>query len=111
MLGKAFEIIKQVSEAGSAFGKKDAFVAVTGLVGKLSDTKLKTSACEALSALAETVGPQFVCAQLHKQASAHKNPKVLCLTQQQASTCMRPFCLRWCACRRCSQPLCCNSGT
>ena len=76
VLGKAFEIIKQVSEAESGFGKKDAFVAVTGLVAKLSDTKLKAPACEALSALAETVGPQFVCAQVHKQAAAQKNPKV-----------------------------------
>ena len=85
VLGKAFEIIKQVSEADSGFGKRDAFVAVTGLVAKLSDTKLKAPACEALSALAETVGPQFVCAQVHKQAAAQKNPKVRCSPQQVSS--------------------------
>lgn len=76
VLGKAFEIIKQLSQAESDFGKRDAFVAMTGLVAKLADTKLKTPACEALSALAETVGPQFVCAQVHKQAASQKNPKV-----------------------------------
>ena len=76
VLGKAFEIVKQLAQLETGLGKKDAFVAITGLVAKLSDGKLKGSACEALSALSEAVGPQFVCAQLHKQASSQKNPKV-----------------------------------
>jgi cytoskeleton-associated protein 5 len=32
--------------------------------------------CEALTAMSEAVGPQFVMAELHKRAAAHKNPKV-----------------------------------
>ena len=76
VLGKAFETLKQLAQAESGLGKKDAFVAITGLVGKLSDVKLKGPACEALSVLSEAVGPQFVCAQVHKQASSQKNPKV-----------------------------------
>ena len=56
VLGKAFETIKQLSQAEFGLGKKDAFVAITGLVAKLSDVKLKGPACEALSALGEAVG-------------------------------------------------------
>ena len=33
-------------------------------------------ASDALNAMAEVVGPDFVAAQLHKKATAHKNPKV-----------------------------------
>ena len=33
--------------------------------------------CEALTAISEAVGPQFVMAQLHKRAAGNKNPKVL----------------------------------
>jgi hypothetical protein len=32
--------------------------------------------CEALTAISEAVGPQFVMAELHKRAAANKNPKV-----------------------------------
>jgi len=46
-------------------------------VDKVSDPKLKGAAGEALTALSESVGPQFVCTQLHKKAAAHKSPKVL----------------------------------
>ena len=86
VLGKAFEIIKQLAQMETGLGKKDAFVAITGLVAKLSDGKLKAPACEALSALSEAVGPQFVSAQLHKQASSQKNPKVRLLPPCQEHT-------------------------
>ena len=76
VLGKAFELVNQLAGSDVALSKKDAFVAVGGMVPKLSDSKLKGPAFNALSALAEVVGPQFICAQLHKQASAQKNPKV-----------------------------------
>ena len=78
VMGKAFELIAQIAGA-NVISKKDAFVALGGMVPKLSDSKLKGPASDALSALAEVVGPQFICAQLHKQASAQKNPKVLIL--------------------------------
>ena len=76
VLGKAFNVIRQVAEGDRTLTKKEAFVAVTGMVPKLSDSKLKGHVCDSLSALAEAVGPQFICAQLHKQAAAQKNPKV-----------------------------------
>jgi cytoskeleton-associated protein 5 len=76
VLGKAFELVNQLAESDVALSKKDAFVALGGMVPKLSDSKLKGPAFGALSALAEVVGPQFICAQLHKQAAAQKNPKV-----------------------------------
>ena len=77
MLAKAFQLIQGIAQCDTvALGKKEAFTAIQGLVPKLADSKLKSPACEALSALAEAVGPQFVCAQLHKQAGLQKNPKV-----------------------------------
>ena len=79
MLAKAFQLIQGIAECDAfALGKKEAFTALQGLVPKLTDTKLKGPACEALSALSEAVGPQFVCAQVHKQAGLQKNPKVGC---------------------------------
>jgi hypothetical protein len=77
VLGKAFEIVRHVAEtADGQLTKRDAFVALGGLVEKMSDVKLKGPAGDAMSALSEAVGTQFVCAQLHKKAAAHKNPKV-----------------------------------
>lgn len=71
-----FELIALVATESSKVSKKDAFTAVTGLVDKMSDMKLKGSAGQALTAMSEALGPQFVFAQLHKQAAAQKNPKV-----------------------------------
>ena len=76
VLAKAYEgVTAMVSQAAST-SKKDAFTALGGVVDKMSDVKLRTAACGLLDALAEAVGPQFVCAQLHKKAAAHKSPKV-----------------------------------
>ena len=77
VLAKAFGVVQLLAEGGAAnLGKKEAFAAIQGMVPKLADAKLKAPACAALSAVAEVVGPQFVCAQLHKQAALQKNPKV-----------------------------------
>ena len=57
-------------------GKRDAFIALAGLADKMADMKLKAPASDALTALSEACGPQFICTQLHKKAAAHKNPKV-----------------------------------
>ena len=76
VLAKAFEVIAQLASAdGAAVSKRDAFLAIGGLVDKVADIKLKAAAGEALLALGEAVGPQFVCTQLHKKAAAHRNPK------------------------------------
>ena len=74
MLGKAFEVITYVASVTSV-SKKDAFTAMGGLVDKMSDIKLKGPAGDALFAISEALGPQFTLTQLHKKASAHKNPK------------------------------------
>ena len=79
VLGKVFELIALLANESSKLSKKDAFTAITGLVDKMSDIKLKGPAGEALTAMSEALGPQFVFTQLHKRASAHKNPKV-CLS-------------------------------
>ena len=76
MLGKAFEVITQLVNT-STVSKKDAFMAIGGLVDKMSDIKLKGPAGDALFAISEALGPQFVFTQLHKKAASHKNPKVI----------------------------------
>ena len=77
VLAKAFEVIAQLAMAeGVSVSKRDAFLAIGGMVDKMADIKLKGPAGEALLALGEAVGPQFVCTQLHKKAAAHCNPKV-----------------------------------
>ena len=75
MSARAFDTIAVVA-ATWAVSKRDAFVALPGLADKMADMKLKGPAGDALSALSEACGPQFVCTQLHKKAAAHKNPKV-----------------------------------
>ena len=76
VLGKVFELIALLATESSKLSKKDAFTAITGLVDKMSDIKLKGSAGQALTAMSEASGPQFVFTQLHKRAAAQKNPKV-----------------------------------
>ncbi len=63
--------------------KRDAFVALPGLADKMADMKLKGPAGDALTAMSEACGPQFVCTQLHNKAASHKNPKV----SRHTSTC------------------------
>ncbi|KAL0028272.1 hypothetical protein WJX79_006476 [Trebouxia sp. C0005] len=77
VLAKVFELIALLATESSKLSKKDAFTAITGLVDKMSDIKLKGPAGEALTAMSEALGPQFVFTQLHKRAAAQKNPKVL----------------------------------
>ena len=76
MYGKAFEAVTALVNRTTNLSKKAGFVALGGAVDKLSDAKLKGGACDVMTALSEAVGPQFVCAQLHKRAAAHKSPKV-----------------------------------
>ena len=76
VLGKAYEILAALVSQASSVSKRDAFTALGGTIDKLSDAKLRAGACGLLDALAEAVGPQFVAAQLHKKAAAHKSPKV-----------------------------------
>lgn len=71
-----FELISLLASESSKLSKKDAFTAISGLVDKMSDIKLKGPAGHALTAMSEALGPQFVFTQLHKKAAVHKNPKV-----------------------------------
>lgn len=86
VMSKAFELISLVATESPSMTKKDAFLAIGGLVDKMADIKLKGPAGQALTATSEALGPQFVCMQLHKKAVAHKNPKV------QAQSCLS-YCL------------------
>lgn len=79
VLSRAFELLGILARDSSTLGKKEAFLALNGIVEKMSDTKLKGPGGETLLLLSEAVGPQFILHQLHKKAAAAKNPKV-CLT-------------------------------
>ena len=75
-MSKQFELIKHVAMSSKTVTNVDAFVAIGGLVDKISDIKLKAVVFETLSFLCECVGPQFVFNQVHAKAENHKNPKV-----------------------------------
>ncbi|KAK9814323.1 hypothetical protein WJX72_004049 [[Myrmecia] bisecta] len=91
VLSKAFELITYLAKTSPALNKKDAFVAIGGLVDKMADIKLKGPAGEALTALSEALGPRFVFTQLHKKAAAHKNPKVLSESVNWMATAVEEF--------------------
>lgn len=76
-MAKQFEAVKLLASNATNFSKRDAFAAINGLVEKVSDLKLKGPSFEALLAIGEAVGPQFVMNLLHKKAANHKNPKVI----------------------------------
>ena len=111
-LARHFEAIQLLASSSDVISRKDAFVAIGGLLEKVADVKLKGLATAALSVLCEAVGPQFVCVQVHKKAAAHKNPKVdhqlfcsqkysqICYTLLQRS-CTKDAC--WIAVRTCSR--------
>ena len=75
VLARSFDVMAVLASTWP-LGKRDAFIALAGLADKMADIKLKGPAGDALTALSEACGPQFVCTQLHKKAAAHKNPKV-----------------------------------
>eukprot|EP00887_Chlorella_sp_A99_P000367 scaffold13.g367.t1 len=77
VLNKEFELLGHLATAAPSFSKREGFVAMEGLAEKIHELKHKGPVCEALTAVAEAVGPQFVMTQLHKRAAANKNPKVL----------------------------------
>lgn len=117
-------MLTHLARTAGAFGRRDAAVALGGLVDKIHELKHKwvsggrlrcecgvharretvplgvlfclppghatctkghtclappncrrVQVCEALTAISEAVGPQFVMAELHKRAAANKNPK------------------------------------
>lgn len=76
VLSRAFELLGILARESSTLGKKEAFLALTGIVDKMADSKLKGPGGETLLLLSEAVGPQFILLQLHKKAAAAKNPKV-----------------------------------
>ncbi len=75
VFAKMLQLITAIAQNSPAVGKRDAIVAIGGFTDRMADTKLKGPACEALTALSEAVGPQFVATQLHNKAAAQKSPK------------------------------------
>lgn len=77
VMGKQFELVKLMANDAPGFTKRDGYVAILGLMEKLSDIKLKGVSFDTLLSISEAVGPQFVLNLLHKKAAVHKNPKIL----------------------------------
>lgn len=77
VVNKIFEIFTYVAENGTGFGKSHASCIVAGAVEKIHELKHRAQASNSLTAACERVGPLLVVSQVHKKASAHKNPKVL----------------------------------
>lgn len=73
---KVFQVFNALATKSEAFTKRDGAQCVSGMADKVADVKLRGPACEALTAMAEALGPKFVMAQLHKHTATHKNPKV-----------------------------------
>ncbi|GLC42611.1 hypothetical protein PLESTB_001118900 [Pleodorina starrii] len=76
VMAKVLEVLRITAAGCLTFGKRDAFTCIGGIIDKVADLKLKQPSFDTLTSFAEAVGPQFVMAQLHKKAAAHKNPKV-----------------------------------
>jgi cytoskeleton-associated protein 5 len=76
VLSKVFEVVTVIASNVGSLSKQDACIAIKGFTDKIADIKLKGPVCEGLTALSEALGPQFVFSQLHKNAAAHKSPKV-----------------------------------
>jgi cytoskeleton-associated protein 5 len=77
VVNRTFELLAALARGAPGFGRREASIAVEGLGERLHELKHRLPAGEALTAAAEAAGPQFVAAQLHARAAAHKNPKVL----------------------------------
>lgn len=69
------QVITAVTVGCTLVGKREAASALGGFVERMADSKLRSPACTALTALSEAVGPQFIATQLHNKATAQKSPK------------------------------------
>ncbi|XP_065835694.1 cytoskeleton-associated protein 5-like isoform X2 [Oscarella lobularis] len=72
-----FSLVAYVASHAKGFGKRSIAAAISGLVDKLADTKIKGEASEALNASAEATSLNYVSTQVCKHACGQKNPKVL----------------------------------
>lgn len=79
VFGKMLQVITAVTVGCTMVGKREAASAVGGFVERIADSKLRSPACAALTALSEAVGPQFIATQLHNKATAQKSPKACCI--------------------------------
>jgi cytoskeleton-associated protein 5 len=76
VLGRVFDFVARLSRLAPQFSRRSVALCVPGLVEKLADAKLKASAQEALTSLAEATSPALVHSLASRHALAHKNPKV-----------------------------------
>ncbi len=77
--GGAFGVFAELARRApvGALTKRDAARLISLLAEKVADVKLRGPASEALTALAEALGPAFVVQRLRERATGHKNPKVV----------------------------------
>lgn len=77
VMGKEFEVVKYVIEHSTVLSKSDAYAAITGLIEKIADIKLKSASWETLLSICENLGLHFVFTLLYSLAKKHRNPKVM----------------------------------
>lgn len=70
-----FDLVAIMAECPT-FNTRDAVTLVEGCINKMSDTKMKEKASEALLAACAAVGPQLVMRWMHTRAVKHNSPKV-----------------------------------
>ena len=120
VLSKVFEVFNALATNSETCTKRDGAQAIAGLAEKIADVKLRKPASDALTALAEALGPKFVMAQLHKRTAGHKNPKVTAealswcvavVNEFSASVVDVAFTIKWCKeCLGMPNPLCKSSA-
>ncbi|KAI8051432.1 armadillo-type protein [Syncephalis plumigaleata] len=75
VLSKTFGIIELLASKSSSFTRACGALCISGMADKLGDMKVKKSAGEALSAIAENLSLQFVFSQVYDSIKKQKAPK------------------------------------
>ena len=76
VMGKEFEVLRYVVEHSKVLSRSDAYAAITGLIEKIADIKLRTQSQETLLSVCEKMGLHFVFSLIYSLAKKHRNPKV-----------------------------------
>ncbi|XP_028419152.1 cytoskeleton-associated protein 5-A-like, partial [Dendronephthya gigantea] len=77
VLKNKFNLCAVIATLSASFSKRSAFYAISGLVEKIGDIKLKEQCKETLMVFAENLSLNYVSLKVSGCASGQKNPKVL----------------------------------
>ncbi|CAB4031361.1 cytoskeleton-associated 5-like, partial [Paramuricea clavata] len=77
VLKNKFSLCAVIATLAASFSKRSAFYAISGLVDKVGDIKLKEQCKETLMVFAENLTLNYVSLKVSGCAGEQKNPKVL----------------------------------